>query len=199
MLWVYHGLPWFTIGNSKTQPLTPWLNIYQQVGINRIATNKDSARPCRFGFLGILVLLPMVCNPNLYPIRLRGGHTYTAGPVNWKLYIVSPIVTTIIFLPAQKDIPAEKAAEHRKERENWSKDLQGKSVFSHQNSWNQNQEPWVNLLEAHWPSAWGPLAHGLVGECWWSVINVTLKSIRVWSISTRIQVLSYSVSLHINL
>jgi len=62
---------------------------------------------------------------------------------------VSPIVTTIIFLPAQKDIPAEKAAEHRKERENWSKDLQGKSVFSHQNSWNPNQE-----------------LNGLVGECW---------------------------------
>ena len=58
-------------------------------------------------------------------------------------------VTTIIFLPAQKDIPAEKAAEHRKERENWSKDLQGKSVFSHQNSWNPNQE-----------------LNGLVGECW---------------------------------
>ena len=55
MLWVYHGLPWFTIENSKTQPLTPWpSNIYQQVGTNRIATNKDSARPCRFGFLGIL-------------------------------------------------------------------------------------------------------------------------------------------------
>ena len=85
-----------------------------------------------------------------------------------------------------------------------------KSCWTPQGTWELEQRPsgeigvlTPELLEskprALGQFAWGPLAHGLVGECWWSVINVTLKSIRVWSISTTIQVLSYSVSLHLNL